>query len=328
MITRMRSSFTLSITVIFCVSAIIAITPFAIIRAMDGEWVIAIIDTSIVIGLLAILVSSYCTKRVKHASVVITGFYTIAAILVTHVDFLSTVYWLYPVFIANFFLLRVWHASLMNLLALLVIASFFKEFESTVEFLSVIATMILANVISGMFSWKIQQQRKTIRARATSELNTSVKTRRQLTDSFLDSTIKAGAGYPTALIMLEIDQLKDIADNFGYEISDALLGNVAGSLTGRLRAETDEIFRFTSRKLVLVLKATSEYEAVKVAESIRLQISDSIQGPEGTITVTLACTELQESEKLDNCISRLESLLDSGQQSGGNTVKSRTSTIE
>ncbi len=287
---------------------------------MDGEWIIALIDASIIIGLLTILVSSYCTKRVKHASVVITGFYTIAAILVAHVQFLSTVYWLYPVFIANFFLLRLWHASLMNVLALLVIASFFKQFDNTLQFLSVVSTMLLVNIIAGAFNWKIQQQRKTLREKANTELNASVKTRKQLTDAFLEIIPANKSAYAISLIMLEIDQLKDIADNFGYEVSDTLLGNVAGSLSGRLRAETDNIYRYTSKKLVIVLEATSEFEAVKVAESIRLQIADSIKGPEGPVTITLACTEHLRAEKLEHTIARLEALIGEGQEAGGNVV--------
>lgn len=208
----------------------------------------------------------------------------------------------------------------MNLLAFLVIASFYKQFDSTLEFLSVIATMLLVNIVSGALSWKIRQQRKALREKANSELSASVKTRKQLTDAFLEMMPTNKSGYAISLIMLEIDQLRDIADNFGYEVSDTLLGNVAGSLSGRLRAETDSIYRYTSRKLVIVLEATSEFEAVKVAESIRLQIADSIIGPEGPITTTLACTEHLRAEKLDHTISRLEALIDEGQISGGNIV--------
>lgn len=310
MLRSFRNHFQLAATVVACISTIVAIAPFAVLRALAGEWVVAVLDMSIVVGLATILIYSCRTKQVRHSSVLITGLYTIAAILVTQLHMHSTIHWLYPVYLANFFILRIWHATLMNSLALLVVISLYPRFESFFDFMGIFAPMLLANIFAGLYSWKVLKQRRLLRAQASTDLMNQVATRKQMAEALSELVAQKKTSSPVSLVLLEIDHLDSISENFGYEVSDAVLGQAAHLLKGRLRAETDEIFRYSSTILLLLLRNTPENEAVNVASSLEKLFPEQLEGPEGPVNILCSCAEMATDDAWETCTQTAELLLE------------------
>jgi diguanylate cyclase (GGDEF)-like protein/putative nucleotidyltransferase with HDIG domain len=100
---------------------------------------------------------------------------------------------------------------------------------------------------------------------------TGVLNRRSL-DETLPSEIGRHSRYGGvfSLIILDIDSLKTVNDNYGHLAGDELLRQVSTIITGAIR-ESDRAFRYGGDEFAILLPQTSIESALKVAERIRQQ---------------------------------------------------------
>jgi diguanylate cyclase (GGDEF)-like protein len=75
----------------------------------------------------------------------------------------------------------------------------------------------------------------------------------------------------TAVIAIDVDHLKPINDEFGHEAGDMLLIEVARTLRTQLRAG-DQLLRIGGDEFVSIMDATTEAEAVAIAERMRVSL--------------------------------------------------------
>ena len=75
----------------------------------------------------------------------------------------------------------------------------------------------------------------------------------------------------TAVIAIDVDHLKPINDEFGHEAGDMLLIEVARTLRAQLRAG-DQLLRIGGDEFVSIMDATTEAEAVAIAERMRVSL--------------------------------------------------------
>ena len=78
----------------------------------------------------------------------------------------------------------------------------------------------------------------------------------------------AARGEPFATIMLDLDWFKQVNDAFGHRVGDLVLQDLAGALTGSLRA-LDVAARYGGEEFVILLPGASSPEAAGAAERIR-----------------------------------------------------------
>jgi diguanylate cyclase (GGDEF)-like protein len=75
----------------------------------------------------------------------------------------------------------------------------------------------------------------------------------------------------TAVIAIDVDHLKPINDEFGHEAGDMLLIEVARTLRAQLRGG-DQLLRIGGDEFVSIMDATTEAEAVAIAERMRVSL--------------------------------------------------------
>ncbi|MBN9317847.1 MAG: GGDEF domain-containing protein [Devosia sp.] len=78
-------------------------------------------------------------------------------------------------------------------------------------------------------------------------------------------------GMRGALLVVDVDNLKDINDSFGHEHGDAALQLIAGILQGALRA-ADRVGRIAGEEFAVFLPGASQLIAEAVAERLRLAV--------------------------------------------------------
>src|ERR1019366_107503 len=100
---------------------------------------------------------------------------------------------------------------------------------------------------------------------ATTDPLTKVGNRRAFEERLGEAT---GA---TAVIAIDVDHLKPINDEFGHEAGDMLLIEVARTLRTLLRAG-DQLLRIGGDEFVSIMDATTEAEAVAIAERMRVSL--------------------------------------------------------
>jgi diguanylate cyclase (GGDEF)-like protein len=74
-------------------------------------------------------------------------------------------------------------------------------------------------------------------------------------------------GDPGAVLLLDVDRLKEVNDWLGHEAGDELLKHVAGVLAGRVR-QTDAVARLGGDEFVVLLRALDPAQARELAREI------------------------------------------------------------
>ena len=122
-----------------------------------------------------------------------------------------------------------------------------------------------------------------------------------------------------AVIVLDIDNFKNINDNFGHQVGDEILKEV--SLLVRENIREEDIFaRWGGEEFLLLLKNISLEEAKTKAESICRLIDKHIFKTIGHLTVSLGLAWVSENDTLHSVIFRADKALYDAKNSGKNTV--------
>jgi len=129
---------------------------------------------------------------------------------------------------------------------------------------------------------------------------------------------------PISLILIDIDQFKDINTRFGMEGGDRLVTDVAGLLKSNIRGSDDALFRYRlgDEFLVLCYGATGTIVADRVAGRLfdlirnnKFYLSPSAEVDQ--ISVSMGVTECRQNETSDQIIRRLEAALKQAKDSKG-----------
>ncbi|QHJ01463.1 diguanylate cyclase [Xylophilus rhododendri] len=122
---------------------------------------------------------------------------------------------------------------------------------------------------------------------ARSDPLTGVLNRRGLEERLRLAVASARRGLrPLSVAMLDADYFKRINDQFGHEVGDAVLRQLAEILRTRLRA-SDAVARLGGEEFIAVLPDTDLEGAMALAESLRHAIETHIDKVYGNITVSI-----------------------------------------
>lgn len=144
----------------------------------------------------------------------------------------------------------------------------------------------------------------------------------------MDKTIKRDmdtakrSGQPLSLIMLDIDQFKQINDNHGHNCGDMVLIEVANLLKLLLRT-SDAIFRFGGEEFLISLPNTNTTDAILVAERIRQAIENlhiEFEKRRVFISASLGCAQMEPSDDQQSIIRRADAALYQAKNCGRNRV--------
>lgn len=130
---------------------------------------------------------------------------------------------------------------------------------------------------------------------------------------------------PLSLIMLDVDNFKEINDRYGHTCGDEVLISLATTLREALR-EIDTVARYGGDEFIIILPQTDSQSALRIAERIRSKVEVSfLPSPTGqyiSFTISLGITELQdEKDSLNELIKRADSALLATKSKGRNSVE-------
>lgn len=131
---------------------------------------------------------------------------------------------------------------------------------------------------------------------------------------------------PLSMIQLDLDHFKSVNDTWGHHAGDRVLAHAASIISQALR-KTDIAGRVGGEEFCILLPATSQAEAVTVAERIRRKLAEKelLVGAHQTIKVTASLGVSSSEEKGDYELDSLQSLADSrlylAKQGGRNCVR-------
>jgi two-component system, sensor histidine kinase LadS len=154
---------------------------------------------------------------------------------------------------------------------------------------------------------------------------TALLNRRGFVDHALPTLSAASAeARPLAVIMLDIDHFKAINDRYGHDAGDRTLVAVADRL--RAIAPTDSLVaRWGGEEFVVLLSATTQAEALEVAETLRIALADmAVEKSDGTkisLTVSLGVALSSPTTPLEDLLRQADDSLYKAKQEGRNRTE-------
>lgn len=315
-----KKKFQLGLIYLFALMATFGVAPFALMRYLQGEYLKAALDLLIVIIAAANAGFAYRTKSVFYPSIFASIQYSLATVAVIYVNTPLYVFWIFPAFSANFFLLRSPYSVAVNLLVVIAIIPIALQVDDTIASIGMITSLIFAGSMTYVFSLEADKHHRLLQSFATEDALTQLGNRRAMDlemgrciDDFKRNRISA------TIIILDLDHFKRVNDSFGHKCGDDLLVKIADLL--RLRArKTDRVFRFGGEEFVLLARNTPLAAANIIAEDLRAQVAAQLVSPAGAITASLGCAELKQHETADQWFERADAALYTAKEEGRNRV--------
>ena len=121
------------------------------------------------------------------------------------------------------------------------------------------------------------------------------------------------------ILIADIDFFKAINDNYGHQVGDEALKDVAKSLKGCLR-DNDTIARWGGEEFIIMIKQVSVDEAQSIAEKLRVKIENTKIQDMIDITVSFGLTKYYAGEDTNLTFKRADDALYEAKKTGRNKV--------
>lgn len=194
----------------------------------------------------------------------------------------------------------------------------FKPFEPQ-ELLSRVKSVLREKSLRDELRLKEQQLREL----SLTDPLTDLKTARYLNE-FLKTNIRQAKRYkvPISIVVIEVDQYKELNSAIGRDDSDAVIGKLAKIVEGQMR-DSDIVVRTAEFEFTVVLTCTNSAGAIEVAERLRTKISDTpFDANSMELNITVSVGICQWGDKMDEdgkvLMSHARAALMQGHNSGGN----------
>ncbi|MEX2444978.1 MAG: GGDEF domain-containing protein [Alkalispirochaeta sp.] len=324
---RLAADRQLSLITLVSAITVVFILPIAVFRYLQGVYVVAIVDALLVAVSVGAAWRAWRTGNTRGPSVVIAMIITSAAILVPFFVGLSGALWLFPVSLFIFYMVQPWVALVLMALALLSLlwqVSFASAtfFASVAEMVSFFAAATSTVVFSFFFALQANRQKAQLIHWATKDPLTGLYNRRTLEDELriaLSTRDRKKNTIRYGLIILDLDQFKQINDRFGHAVGDEVLLRLAELIKRSTRTE-DRAFRYGGDEFVILLTDTDRAGMAQFGEKLVKRIAQDIGIKGVTITASMGAALLLPDDTQETWNQRADRCLYSAKDGGRNQV--------
>ena len=307
---------------VMAICSILIIVPFLLYYAVTGNLPVAAV-------LLAMLIACcYTTWDIRRRGSQTSTVYLMAAVfscvMITLVYLAGSPasFWLFPMVVANFAILPIRSAVLLNIAAITVTLPVLLQ-DPTIA-LRFFPSVLLVNLFLAIFASQLRQRTEQVNQLLLEDTLTGAGNRRAL-DELLAQCHRAFQSdkLPVALLMMDLDRFKSINDNQGHSAGDQVLRRVAEVFRRQLPSGT-QLFRFGGEEFTIVAPGAALNDALLLAENVRQALEQyrTTAQPDlaAPITVSTGVAVLRPGESINAWLSRADSALYRAKQEGRNRV--------
>jgi diguanylate cyclase (GGDEF)-like protein len=124
-----------------------------------------------------------------------------------------------------------------------------------------------------------------------------------------------------SLVLLDLDHFKNVNDQFGHHVGDAVLKEFSTVLLSAVR-KVDDVARWGGEEFVILLPETSVDEAHNVSEHVRSKVENHLFAIIKNLTVSIGISEYISGDNLQSIIHRADKALYEAKANGRNQIKS------
>ncbi|MGO3739369.1 MAG: transporter substrate-binding domain-containing diguanylate cyclase [Marinomonas foliarum] len=216
--------------------------------------------------------------------------------------------------------------------------------SSTKDYLFIAALVGLVAILLVLFSWALRKRARLKMQRLTQRIEEQKKIEKELkklaTTDALTGTYNRRAilemaqidyqkcldeGLPFSVLMIDIDNFKQVNDQYGHEIGDRVIRAVVNVCRDILSAKNiGHIGRFGGEEFVILLPMIDQEEAYLVAEQLRECVEkESIQCAENALhfsTISVGLESLKHAETFDELLHNADLAMYQAKNAGRNRV--------
>lgn len=320
---RLRRNFQLSVITLMGVFGVISITPYAIYRIFTADYIVATTDifaiTSIIIAVVYAWRTDNTVKPGLYLSIIFSGAATIAIINLG----INGSFWIYPLILFNFFMVSPPRALTVVLSVLLCVVVYHLLNPSTVfhshyQMLSFLVTCLLSSILTFIFAFRSQFQRKRLQKLAAHDPLTGAYNRRVMTEELRKAHRdhhRSGRQY--SLLILDLDHFKNINDSFGHLVGDQVLIDFVRIIKAAVRQD-DQLFRYGGEEFALLLPNTNYDGLTVVANALQKQIFSKLHSPASAVSASIGGAILERNESWQDWFNRADEQLYAAKTAGRN----------
>ncbi|MBL7139967.1 MAG: sensor domain-containing diguanylate cyclase [Planctomycetes bacterium] len=159
--------------------------------------------------------------------------------------------------------------------------------------------------------------------RAKSDPLTGLANRRALEETLLHETDRARRYHtPLAVLMIDVDGLKDVNDRFGHPGGDAVLQNLAAVLLETVRS-VDLPGRWAGDEFLVILPDTTGVQAEQLARRLRGRVHNQpvrVDSREVQTSLSIGVAEHADDETADAILRRVDEALYTAKEGGRDRI--------
>ncbi len=167
---------------------------------------------------------------------------------------------------------------------------------------------------------ELEEANRALERMANTDSLTSIYNRHKA-QRVLDQEFRRAQRYgrPLAFILFDLDDFKQINDQFGHAIGDATLTRVAAVVAPLVR-DTDCFARWGGEEFVIVCPETNEAGAREIGERIRAAVAEQAAVENRPVTVSVGVTVFHPEDTLEKLVSRADRAMYLSKEKGKNRV--------
>jgi polar amino acid transport system substrate-binding protein len=124
---------------------------------------------------------------------------------------------------------------------------------------------------------------------------------------------------PLSIIFFDIDFFKLVNDNYGHEMGDKILKEVAELISNNLR-KYDLLGRWGGEEFIIILPNTDIKNALKVAQKLKKEVENFNFSHNETLTCSFGVTQFQTDDDIKSLLKRADTFLYKAKKNGRNRI--------
>lgn len=193
----------------------------------------------------------------------------------------------------------------------------------------IIGHFLLCSLLASVLAWRTGRARRLEFLRAEelqsisrTDLLTGLPNRRGFEEQLHDAISRCNRhGETAALVMIDIDNFKDVNDQYGHEVGDGVLMEFAQRMRDAIRL-ADRPARWGGEEFAIVLPLTDLEEALDLAERLRSTMADRPFADSGNLSASFGVTVVRPDDDIAETVLRADRALYTAKRLGRNRVAS------
>lgn len=320
MLKRLKRDFQLAVLMLFGVSAVLGILPFAVYRFATGALWVGLVDAAIVVAISVAVLHAWITGDTRKGGIFMVICNTFGSMLITVLFGHHGLFWVFVVVVTNFFLTARNLALIANALLLLVVWTNPDSYVSLHDRISFIVTSTLVTIYTYIFAYVTATQREQMESLVSQDPLTGCANRRAMEMELERSiTIHRRDRTDFSLAVFDLDHFKSINDRYGHEAGDQVLVDFVELLRQRTR-KSDHLFRMGGEEFVLLMRNTDRQQMLVVLNKLHRAVQESLGGIAGPVTVSIGGTQLRSGDGWSDWLSRADAAMYRAKNEGRDRV--------